>query len=45
MLLISTEEKLKERIKELTCLYEISTLVGNPDLELENVLSQICLSL
>ena len=45
MLLISTEEKLKERIKELTCLYEISTLVGNPELEIEKVIPQICSSL
>ena len=45
MLLISTEEKLKERIKELTCLYEISTLVGNTELDLEKVLSEICISL
>lgn len=45
MPLISTEEKLKERIKELTCLYEISTLVGNPDLEIEKVIPKICTSL
>ena len=45
MLLISTEEKLKERIKELTCLYEISTLVGNNELEIERVIPEICSSL
>lgn len=45
MLVISTEEKLKERIKELTCLYEISTLVGNPDLDIEDVIPEICSSL
>ncbi|MBE7628835.1 sensor histidine kinase [Tenacibaculum piscium] len=28
---ISTEEKLKERIKELTCLYNVSSLVRNTD--------------
>src|SRR5690606_32104024 len=45
MPMISTEEKLKERIKELTCLYEISTLAGNPEPDLQKVLPEICVSL
>lgn len=41
MLKISTEEKLQERIKELTCLYEISTLVGKQELEFDKVVREI----
>ncbi|GGG50543.1 sensor histidine kinase [Bizionia arctica] len=32
-LLITAEEKLKERIKELTCLYNVSSFVANSDLD------------
>ncbi|HLV38429.1 HAMP domain-containing sensor histidine kinase [Xanthomarina sp.] len=31
--LISTEDKLKERIKELTCLYNVSSFIANSDLD------------
>lgn len=30
--LVSTEDKLKERIKELTCLYNVSSYIGNSNL-------------
>jgi two-component system, NtrC family, sensor kinase len=36
-----TERKLRERIKELTCLYGIARLSGHPDLSLEQVLQGI----
>lgn len=43
---ISIEQKLKERIKELTCLYEVSSLIANSDLEdLEPTLKAVCKSL
>lgn len=29
--MVSTEAKLKERIKELTCLYEVTSIIGNSD--------------
>lgn len=39
MALYTAEQKLKERIKELTCLYEVSSLIGNSDYEqIEEVL-------
>ena len=31
MQMITAEEKLKERIKELTCLYEITSIIVNCD--------------
>ncbi|QNJ99125.1 sensor histidine kinase [Constantimarinum furrinae] len=44
--MISTEEKLKERIKELTCLYEVSSILVNADVEaIEETLRAIALSL
>ena len=44
--LITTEDKLKERIKELTCLYTISSHISNCDLDnLEPTLHAIALSL
>lgn len=42
----TTEQKLKERIKELTCLYEVSSLIGQSDYEqIEEVLRAIASSL
>nr|WP_321222521.1 HAMP domain-containing sensor histidine kinase [uncultured Psychroserpens sp.] len=32
----TTEQELKERIKELTCLYEVSSIIGNTDAEMLN---------
>ena len=44
--LISTKERLKERIKELTCLYKVSSLIANCDLNnLDPTLHEIALSL
>ncbi|KAA5821883.1 HAMP domain-containing histidine kinase [Algibacter amylolyticus] len=41
-----TEEALKERIKELTCLYEISSIIEGAELEsIENVLKAFAFSL
>jgi len=43
---ISVEQKLKERIKELTCLYEVSSFIANSDLNsLKPTLKAICRSL
>lgn len=42
MLEISTEEKLQERIKELTCLYDISRAISKKDLGSELILKEIC---
>ncbi|MEQ8216515.1 MAG: LuxR family transcriptional regulator, partial [Smithellaceae bacterium] len=33
--------KLRERVKELTCLYGIAQIASNPDLSLENKLADI----
>ena len=42
----STELKLRERIKELTCLYEVSSIIGNTDIHsLPNSLNAILKSL
>ncbi|MBR9846767.1 MAG: sensor histidine kinase [Algicola sp.] len=42
----TTEEALKERIKELTCLYEVSSIIANTDFELiEDTLKAIAFSL
>ena len=42
----TVEAALKERIKELTCLYEVSSIIGNTDAEsLEDTLKAITLSL
>lgn len=42
----TTEEALKERIKELTCLYEISSIIVNADAEaMKETLNAIALSL
>ncbi|MCM4155717.1 ATP-binding protein [Gramella sp. AN32] len=42
----STENALKERIKELTCLYEISSIIVNADIEqMQETLKAIALSL
>lgn len=41
MISTSPEEKLKERIKELTCLYEISTIVGRQNTYSEALLREI----
>ncbi|TDW48016.1 phospho-acceptor domain-containing protein [Flavobacterium sp. 270] len=41
----STEEKLKERIKELTCLYEISKIISQSDSVNKGVLEEIILSI
>lgn len=39
----STEAKLKERVKELTCLYEVTSIIVNSDYnELETSLEAIC---
>ena len=42
MLLISTEEKLQERIKELKCLYDVSSVILNHSNSVENTLYLIC---
>lgn len=42
MLEISTEEKLKERIKELSCLYDISKTISNNVPCSESILKEIC---
>jgi len=42
MLEISTEEKLKERIKELTCLYDISKMISKNEPCSESILKEIC---
>lgn len=42
MLLISTEEKLKERIKELTCLYDLTTVILKDSGSAGDILSEIC---
>ncbi|WP_452223454.1 sensor histidine kinase [Lacinutrix chionoecetis] len=42
----NTEQALKERIKELTCLYEVSSIIGNANVELiEDTLKAIAFSL
>ncbi|ALJ04755.1 histidine kinase [Pseudalgibacter alginicilyticus] len=42
----STESALQERIKELTCLYEVSSIIVNADVEnIENTLKAIAFSL
>jgi signal transduction histidine kinase len=42
----TTEQALKERIKELTCLYEVSSIIANTDFELfEETLKAIAFSL
>ena len=33
----AAEEKLKERVKDLNCLYSLSKLVEKPDLSLEEI--------
>ena len=41
-----TEQALKERIKELTCLYEVSSIIGNANSDLiEETLKAIAFSL
>ncbi|MDD7886780.1 sensor histidine kinase [Flavivirga sp. 57AJ16] len=41
-----TEQELKERIKELTCLYEVSSIIGNANAELiEDTLKAVAFSL
>jgi len=42
MLEISTEEKLKERIKELTCLYDISKTINKNEPCSDSILKEIC---
>ena len=42
---ISTEEILKERIKELTCLYDVSAVLAKQDSTLEDRFDAICLIL
>ena len=42
MVEISTEEKLKERLKELTCLYDISKTIAQKELPSELILKEIC---
>jgi hypothetical protein len=37
----TTEAALRERVKELTCLYGIAQMAGNPDTSLEEVLRGI----
>lgn len=39
--IISTEEKLKERIKELSCLYDISSLLAKHEQDLDKTLGEI----
>ncbi|WP_179019589.1 sensor histidine kinase [Winogradskyella forsetii] len=42
----NTEQALKERIKELTCLYEVSSIIANTDIELvEDTVKAIAFSL
>nr|WP_321227978.1 HAMP domain-containing sensor histidine kinase [uncultured Psychroserpens sp.] len=42
----TTEQALKERIKELTCLYEVSSIIVNADVDyIENTLKAIAISL
>ena len=42
----TTEQALKERIKELTCLYEVSSIIGNSNAKLlEDTLRAIAFSL
>ncbi|WP_179338459.1 sensor histidine kinase [Winogradskyella ludwigii] len=42
----TTEQALKERIKELTCLYEVSSIIGNTDENLiEDTLTAVAFSL
>ncbi|MEM5565037.1 HAMP domain-containing sensor histidine kinase [Psychroserpens sp. AS72] len=42
----TTEQALKERIKELTCLYEVSSIIVNADIDfIENTLNAIAFSL
>lgn len=42
----TTEDALKERIKELTCLYEVSSIIANTDFELiEDTMKAIAFSL
>lgn len=42
MLFISTEEKLQERIKELKCLYDVSSAILNHTNSVEDTLYSIC---
>lgn len=42
---ISTEEKLTERIKELTCLYEVTTIINQQELTIEDVFASISIKL
>ena len=43
---ISTEDKLKERIKELTCLYNVSSLIRNSDFsDIEGLLKGIAINI
>jgi len=44
MKFITTDEKLKERIKELTCLYEVSKIISEADSIKKEVLKKIILS-
>jgi two-component system NtrC family sensor kinase len=37
----ATEEALRERVKELSCLYGIAQIAGNPDISLEEILQEI----
>ena len=39
--IISTEEKLQERIKELSCLYDISSLLAKHEQELDKTIGEI----
>ena len=41
----STKEQLKERIKELECLYEISTIINQSEGNVNSTFEEICLSL
>ena len=42
----TTELKLRERIKELTCLYEVSSIISNTDIDsLETSLTAILVSI
>jgi signal transduction histidine kinase len=40
--IISSEEILKERIKELTCLYDISSVIAQHDNSIETTLNDVC---
>lgn len=42
---ISTEEKLTERIKELTCLYEVTTIINQHELTIEDAFAAISTTL